>query len=88
MKEDFQRLWEYWSPDWAGKFLDQWCTRAMRSKIDPMKKVARMLERQTRTDTQLVSCRREDLSRRRRGIQQQTETDHQKIVRLSDAEAL
>lgn len=43
MKEDFQRFWEYWSPAWAGKFLDQWCTRAMRSKIEPMKKVARML---------------------------------------------
>ena len=43
MKEDFQRFWEYWSPTWAGKFLDQWCTRAMRSKIEPMKKVARML---------------------------------------------
>jgi transposase len=43
MKEDFQRFWEYWSPGWAGKFLDQWCTRAMRSKIDPMKKMARML---------------------------------------------
>lgn len=43
MKEDFQRFWEYSSPTWAGKFLDQWCTRAMRSKIDPMKKVAQML---------------------------------------------
>jgi len=43
MKEDFQRFWEYCSPAWAGKFLDQWCTRAMRSKIEPMKKVARML---------------------------------------------
>ena len=43
MKEDFQWFWEYWSPTWAGKFLDQWCTRAMRSKIEPMKKVARML---------------------------------------------
>lgn len=43
MKEDFQRLWEYWSPTWAGKFLDQWCARAMRSKIEPMKKVALML---------------------------------------------
>ncbi len=41
MKEDFQQFWEYTSPTWAGKFLDQWCTRAMRSKIDPMKKVAR-----------------------------------------------
>lgn len=43
MKEDFQRFWEYTSPRWAGRFLDQWCTRAMRSKIEPMKKVARTL---------------------------------------------
>lgn len=43
MKEDFQRFWEYFSAAWAGKFLDQWCTRAMRSKIEPMKKVARTL---------------------------------------------
>jgi transposase len=43
MKEDFQRFWEYWSPGWASRFLDQWCTRAMRSKIEPMKKVARTL---------------------------------------------
>lgn len=50
MKEDFQRFWEYWSPSWAGKFLDQWCTRAMRSKIDPMKKVARTL----RTNRELI----------------------------------
>ena len=41
MKEDFQRFWEYRSPAWAGKFLDEWCTRAMRSKIESMKKVAR-----------------------------------------------
>jgi transposase len=43
MKEDFQRFWEYTRPAWAGRFLDQWCTRAMRSKIEPMKKVARTL---------------------------------------------
>ncbi len=43
MREDFQRLWEYSSSTWAGKFLDAWCTRAMRSKIEPMKKVARSL---------------------------------------------
>ena len=43
MKEDFQRFWEYVYPAWAGRFLDEWCTRAMRSRIDPMKKVARML---------------------------------------------
>jgi transposase len=43
MREDFQRFWQYTSPTWAGKFLDAWCTRAMRSKIEPMKKIARSL---------------------------------------------
>jgi transposase len=43
MKEDFQRFWDYVYPACAGKFLDEWCTRAMRSQIDPMKKVAGML---------------------------------------------
>jgi transposase len=43
MREDFQRFWEYVSPAWAGKFLDEWCLRTMRSRIEPMKKVARSL---------------------------------------------
>lgn len=43
LREDFQQFWEYISPGWAGRFLDQWCTRAMRSKIEPMKKIARSL---------------------------------------------
>jgi len=40
MKEDFQRFWTYTYPSRAGKFLDAWCRRAMRSKIEPMKKMA------------------------------------------------
>lgn len=43
LKEDFQFFWEYTSPYWAGQFMDAWCQRTMRSRIDPMKKVARML---------------------------------------------
>jgi len=43
LKEDFQYFWQYVYPYWAGKFLDTWCTKAMRSRIEPMKKVARML---------------------------------------------
>jgi len=38
MKEEFERFWQYKSPYWAGKFLHDWCVRAMRSKIEPMKK--------------------------------------------------
>ena len=43
LKEDFQQFWEYNSPTWAGNFLDFWCREAMRSRLEPMKKVARML---------------------------------------------
>lgn len=43
LKEDFQQLWEYQSPQWAGRFLDDWCAQVMRSRIEPMKKVARTL---------------------------------------------
>ncbi len=45
IKEDFQQFWNYKSPTWAGKFLDQWCTRAMRSKLQPMKAMAGTLRR-------------------------------------------
>jgi len=45
LKEDFQFFWSYVSPYWAEQFLDRWCTRTMRSRLEPMKKVARMLRR-------------------------------------------
>jgi transposase len=40
LKEAFQQLWDYDSPTWAGKFLDEWCRQTMRSRIEPMKKIA------------------------------------------------
>jgi transposase len=43
LKEDFQQFWDYNSPTWAGMFLDFWCYHTMRSRIEPMKKIARML---------------------------------------------
>jgi transposase len=43
LKEDFQQFWTYTSPAWAGKFLDFWCHQVMRSRIEPMKKIARTL---------------------------------------------
>jgi transposase len=43
LKEHFQDFWNYVSPFWAGRFLDRWSTQVMRSRIEPMKKVARML---------------------------------------------
>ena len=43
LKEDFQFFWGYISPYWAGQFLDRWCRRTMRSRIEPMKRMARTL---------------------------------------------
>lgn len=43
LKEDFQFFWNYVSAYWAGQFLDRWCARTMRSRIEPMKKMARTL---------------------------------------------
>jgi transposase len=43
LKETFTHFWKYKSLTWAKAFLDYWCCRAMRSRLEPMKKVARML---------------------------------------------
>ncbi len=45
LKEEFQFFWSYKSPYWAGLFLDKWCTKTMRSKIEPMKDIARSLRK-------------------------------------------
>lgn len=45
LKEDFQSFWNYSMPYWAGRFLDRWCARTMRSRIEPMKKVAKSLRK-------------------------------------------
>jgi transposase len=43
LKEVFQHFWKYNSTLWASAFLDYWCQRAMRSRLEPIKRVARML---------------------------------------------
>jgi transposase len=43
LKETFSHFWTYKSVHWAQAFLDYWCFRALRSRLEPMQKVARML---------------------------------------------
>jgi len=43
LKETFQDFWGYRSLSWARAFLSVWTERALRSRLEPMKKVARML---------------------------------------------
>ena len=45
LKEDFQLFWECRSPTQGRKFLDRWCRRAGRSRVEAMGKVAKMLRK-------------------------------------------
>ncbi len=44
LKEQFHKFWEYKSPTWAGKFLDNWCELANESDLEPLIKVGKMLQ--------------------------------------------
>lgn len=45
LREEFQHFWTYVSETCAGKFMDEWIRKTMLSKIEPMKKVAKMLRK-------------------------------------------
>lgn len=47
LKESFTRFWQYSSRGWARRFLNDWITRTMRSKIEPLKRVANTFRRHT-----------------------------------------
>lgn len=43
LKESLQAFWNFTNVFAAGWFLDKWCTRDLRSRLEPIKKVARTL---------------------------------------------
>lgn len=45
LKDDFMDLYTYRREGWAKRFLHGWLRRAMRSKLEPIKRVARMIRR-------------------------------------------
>jgi transposase len=45
LKESFQAFWNYRSVYWARWFFRKWCTRAMRSRLDPIKRFVGTLRR-------------------------------------------
>ena len=45
LREQFQQLWSYSSAGWAARFIKDWTFVAMRSKIEPIKRVARMIRK-------------------------------------------
>lgn len=44
LKEMLRNLWHYGTAVWAGKFFDRWYSWAIRSRLNPVKKVASMLK--------------------------------------------
>jgi transposase len=44
-KESFDAFWHCNSPRWARWYLKKWCARAMRSRLEPMKKFVRTLRK-------------------------------------------
>src|ERR1700681_746312 len=83
LKEDFQHFWEYKSPTWAGTFLDFWCQQTMRSRIEQMKKIAPHAARSPCPAAQLFQGQKGVFKRRGRGPEQQSQSNHEKIVWLS-----
>ena len=55
LKETLRELWEYRSPAWARHFFDRWYGWARRSKLEPIKRVAKMLH--DRLDNILTYCK-------------------------------
>ena len=45
LKEELTLLWDQQTPEAADTFLKDWTFRAMRSNLEPIKKIARMLRR-------------------------------------------
>ena len=43
LKESLNLVWTFRGPKGGGRMLDMWCRSAMRSRLEPMKKVARSL---------------------------------------------
>jgi hypothetical protein len=83
LKEDFQQFWEYHSPTWAAMFLDFWCYQTRRSRIDPMKKIARTLRTPRALLLNLLQGQKTVFQRSHRGAQQQGQSNHAKILWFS-----
>lgn len=45
LKESFRLFWNYTSPYWASWYLKKWCTRAMHSRLEPIKKFVEMIRK-------------------------------------------
>lgn len=54
LKDDLKSLWDYRLPNWAYQFFGEWYARAVRSRIEPLKRFARQLRE--KIDGVLAHC--------------------------------
>ncbi len=54
LKDDLKSMWDYRLPNWANRFFHEWYARAIRSRIQPLKRFARALRE--RLDGILAHC--------------------------------
>ena len=83
LKDLFEHFWATNLCSCAGEFLEYWTWRALRSRIEPMKKVARMLRTHEDVADELVQGQGRDFQRRRRGAEQQNPSGDQTFLWLS-----
>jgi hypothetical protein len=83
LEDLFEHFWTYKSVRHAGDFLDFWTWRALRSRIEPMRKVARRLRSHQELLLNWFRAQGRNLQWRRRGSQQQNPSGDQTILRLS-----
>lgn len=55
IKENLRNLWSYASPGWAQRFFGQWYRWARRSRLEPVRKVAAMIQR--RLENVITYCK-------------------------------
>jgi len=82
LKEDFQQLWKYESTAWAAKFLDQWCRQVMRSRIEPMKRVAKTLRAHRELILNYFRARKQFSSGVIEGLNNKAKSHYEKILRV------
>ena len=56
LSEEFEQFWTYKSATWAKKYLATWTRKAMYSKIQPIKNVAKTLRKKLRALSNQPDC--------------------------------
>jgi len=59
LKESFRHFWDYHSATWARNYMKAWITRARRSRIVPMIKVANMIQKHEELLLNWIKARQE-----------------------------